>query len=734
MPPLISAIIPVYNTEDYLSATIESILRQDIGFGKHVELILVNDGSTDGSRTVCERYQKQWPDNVILLDQSNSGPASAMNSGLRNAQGEYVHFMGSDDLLSRSFYRSAIRFFAKVENEVDLVSCKVTFFENSIDQHYLNWKYSKTRVINLDLEPEASLYHLPTCLVRREVLANKAFDERLVISEDVHLLMRILLEKKAYGVLSGPVYHYRKRKARGSLIDTKLHNPQYFQVPSLVYGDILKNWTDKTGNIHPFAQHEIMNDARWKLTGEKQQTVLSTQEESNYRDEVLRICCLMDDDVIIRQRGLSLDQKVFLLKRKHGDDEFEESIRYANGSCYFNETKLIDFSQRGYAPSVFINFVHALGDGRLRIEGVFNSDIISSSDQRFFEVATEKYDIKHIPWVNVQDQFFGIPYCGPKGFEAVIEVANRDHIKCILEVKGGERIDMPIVFQKTAGLSSLNHHYIEKGDLILLNNRGRFEVCTAEQGEQAQLEKRFQRSILRDWQLKHLFRPIKLTLRGNWRMLPKKKLARTMISPVIRLLKTGMANISDVKTRRAYFRDCMEHAGQLWLISDHCEKVGGPGEELFQFMQKDHSTQYDFYYVRCENSPDFGDLPGARHVLDFSSGRHKSLFLQADILISSQHKSFVQHPFGSRWNHFCDLFPQGFVYLQPEDSCEDMSGELNRLKNNIGLFVTQSESSRRSILDFDYHYSEENVIIWEDPDQVAKAIIEYGATRNGSID
>lgn len=88
-----SIIVPVYNVQTYLSQTIESVLRQTY---KDFELILVNDGSTDSSLSICNKYQ-QKDSRVIVVDKQNQGVASARNSGLDVAQGEYVMFLDADD-------------------------------------------------------------------------------------------------------------------------------------------------------------------------------------------------------------------------------------------------------------------------------------------------------------------------------------------------------------------------------------------------------------------------------------------------------------------------------------------------------------------------------------------------------------------------------------------------------------------------------------------------------------
>lgn len=91
----ISLVIPVYNVEKYLEACLESVTKQIDTF---CDIILVNDGSTDKSKEICESYEKQYK-NIILINQENKGLAEARNVGIKYAKGQYILFLDSDDML-----------------------------------------------------------------------------------------------------------------------------------------------------------------------------------------------------------------------------------------------------------------------------------------------------------------------------------------------------------------------------------------------------------------------------------------------------------------------------------------------------------------------------------------------------------------------------------------------------------------------------------------------------------
>ena len=88
---LISVVIPIYNISLYLEEAINSVINQTIGFN-NIELILVNDGSTDNSEKICLKYLKKYPDNVKYIKQNNAGVSNARNNGMKIATGKYINF------------------------------------------------------------------------------------------------------------------------------------------------------------------------------------------------------------------------------------------------------------------------------------------------------------------------------------------------------------------------------------------------------------------------------------------------------------------------------------------------------------------------------------------------------------------------------------------------------------------------------------------------------------------
>lgn len=124
---LLSVIVPAYNVEDYIERCVDSIITQLNG---DCEVILVDDGSTDSTGTICDAYSKKYA-NVVVIHKENGGLSEARNVGISFAQGEYISLIDGDDYVSSEFYDTMLGL-AK-NNDADVVVCNYKkVFENEL--------------------------------------------------------------------------------------------------------------------------------------------------------------------------------------------------------------------------------------------------------------------------------------------------------------------------------------------------------------------------------------------------------------------------------------------------------------------------------------------------------------------------------------------------------------------------------------------------------------------------
>ena len=148
MRNLISIIVPVYNVEKDLKNCIESIIGQTY---KNLEIILVDDESTDNCPQICDEYAKKDP-RIKVVHQKNAGSSAARNAGLTLASGEYIGFVDSDDIISNTMYEILLNF--ALQYQVDVVSCLHTNIKELLYQNSYNtlknndWKIFTTNILN----------------------------------------------------------------------------------------------------------------------------------------------------------------------------------------------------------------------------------------------------------------------------------------------------------------------------------------------------------------------------------------------------------------------------------------------------------------------------------------------------------------------------------------------------------------------------------------------------------
>ena len=127
--PLISVIIPVYNVRHYLKEALDSVIFQTY---RNLEIIIIDDGSTDGSREICDDYLDD--SRVTVIHQKNKGLSAARNAGLDIMTGEYVAFLDSDDAYQSSFIEEMVN--AIVREVADIVVCKYTVHSTVSEMDY----------------------------------------------------------------------------------------------------------------------------------------------------------------------------------------------------------------------------------------------------------------------------------------------------------------------------------------------------------------------------------------------------------------------------------------------------------------------------------------------------------------------------------------------------------------------------------------------------------------------
>lgn len=206
--PRISVIVPVYNAEAFLTQSIESILVQSFN---DFELILVDDGSMDGSGDICDAYSKQ-DHRVRVIHQANAGVSAARNAGLHAARGEWVTFVDSDDIVLDCFLSSLLSV-ASMDKQIDLAYCGYAIADNSMSiKTYRTHYYVGVESIRQILSSTKFLFRCSPWakLFRSSIIKENGleFDANLQISEDRLFVYNYLLYVRGIAATSTIGYLY----------------------------------------------------------------------------------------------------------------------------------------------------------------------------------------------------------------------------------------------------------------------------------------------------------------------------------------------------------------------------------------------------------------------------------------------------------------------------------------------------------------------------------------------
>ena len=248
--------VSVYNTARYLEETFLCIENQSLGM-ENMEIILINDGSTDSSAEICRDFQKKHMENVCYVEFArNQGVRHAKNTALEMAKGSYITFWDSDDLWSLNAMEEAVAFLDMHEMEIDMVSCNIEYFESTSQPHVLNFDISEDMIIDIQKDYRKLRTAGTVCVIRTEEARRFRFDESQARWEDAKYINQLLLQKKKYGMLAGVRFYYRRRRHNDSATQTHRQDKRYYlhDLESFFYG-VYEESMKQCGEFIPMMQY-----------------------------------------------------------------------------------------------------------------------------------------------------------------------------------------------------------------------------------------------------------------------------------------------------------------------------------------------------------------------------------------------------------------------------------------------------------------------------------------------
>lgn len=270
-----SVVTAAYNAAPWIEAMLASLEQQSLGFAANIQVVVVDDGSTDETAVIVQRWVDRYPDNLVLLRQENAGPAAARNLGLTRVEGDWISFLDADDFLAPTYFQAVRDFLVGTGFDGPVVACNTLLFldaENrAVDGHPLAYKFKETRVVDLLREPDFIQLFANACLIRRQALERSGlrFDSRIRPSfEDAHFLNLILLRTRDFRVafLKEAQYFYRKRGLGTGLVEGGWASSAKYRDQILFgYIDLVQQYQRTLGQTPAFVQNLILYETHWYL-------------------------------------------------------------------------------------------------------------------------------------------------------------------------------------------------------------------------------------------------------------------------------------------------------------------------------------------------------------------------------------------------------------------------------------------------------------------------------------
>ena len=219
MKDLITVVVPCYNVEKYVEKCIDSIINQTY---KNLEIILVEDCSTDNTYDIIKKYPKKDKRIKVIKNEKNSGLSFSRNAGIKAATGKYIGFIDSDDYITENFYENLLKAMKKAKAEVSICDMRIVYEETGFQQGapcFVNDEFNLVNVINSGLAASAC----------NKLFDKKIFDKYLFevgkVNEDIAVVIPAMVNAKNIAYAPDSYYYYIQHT--GSIQNSKFSDKRF---------------------------------------------------------------------------------------------------------------------------------------------------------------------------------------------------------------------------------------------------------------------------------------------------------------------------------------------------------------------------------------------------------------------------------------------------------------------------------------------------------------------------
>lgn len=606
-----SIIVAFNNDRLHLDYTVQSVLNQTMDFKENVQLILIDCASDDESYEIALGFEKQFPDNILVLSNETSSIADGRNMGFEYSNSEYVNFLDSRDYLDEnalSEIHNAIQ-----ETGEGIICLPVAVFTN--EESYSPRTYEKTGLIDIDKTPGFFLRFIYSAFIKRELLTDIAFDSRIVDAEEMMFANQLLLANGSYVLLNNGIYYYLR--IRNEVHDELMQKKEFFTSKiNYFLTELIHYSLEKTGEVKPFIKHVALENLILLLKNTDVSTVLSKEELNDFLNSMKHVLSFISNDEIVKICN-NQSHSSFLIAIKSGsvtlenilnstcDDSFDVKISEDNVQVLSEDYVIDDLSSR----HLILDFA-TLRDDVLYFSGYFESimdkenisiDGIKQYSNGEKEIIPASY--YHYPTRDSQ-YMMGIEWNFVYNFDLAVPIRSRDEnstVKLIVNYGDSTKLDCEIRFRKFCNISYYSNYYVKDDMIIMFDDK--FNIMPYSYSKLFKYEVNGLKKVYRG---KNLFFKQALFFR----------VAYLLLYPFMR-------------------------NREIWIIMDRKQAADDNGEHFYKYALKQKDGIKKFFSIN-ETSPDYERLEKTYgNVLKFESIKHRFYYTFADKIISSQDLNFT---------------------------------------------------------------------------------------------
>lgn len=671
-----SVVMSVYNMKKYMRESIDSVIHQTIGFEK-IQLILVDDGSSDGSSGICDEYKAKYPESIDVIHKPNGGLSSARNTGLTHVRGKYVTYTDPDDILSKDAFQKVFSFMEQHE-EADICCIPMLLFGDQEGHHLLNYKFDEgSRVIDLSKNENAYFVLLHACssFYREEIARKMSFDTVIYTAEDAKENLKLLLENPLLGVVSDTAYHYRRHGnsiVAGSQRNKKWYTTYLIRFPRWIF-DYAR---ERKGHIPKYIQYAVMYDLQWKVQQSHiDANVLTEDEKKEYVDLLIDTISQIDDDVISNQKNLETERKLYLLYKKNGNlppfcSEKKGNTGLKNSVAYDDLITKICFMrfEDDYLICEGSQAALHFGPELTKLYILVNSKIRIEAERVKFE------SVLYVTDVPIANRVY---FCAKIPLK-VIRKMHRAKISFMTEYGKARVLHNTVMFERYSPISNfVDKSWFRCGSYTLKPLQNGFRIL-------------YQKSWAHLSDIMNEARFLKQLSTFPYKGAKKAVILRTVYHVLHPILPKD-----------------------IWLITDKADRADDNGEAFFRYLVGlGKKANCHPIFAVGKTTPDYKRIKKIGRVVPYMSWRYKMLHLLAEHTVSAYSHDEISTPFHEYSFYYGDILQHNhIIFLQHGIIKDDISKGYHRFHKNFAMFVTSVDKEHDSVLYGNYAYNERQVAL-----------------------